>query len=65
MATNPEDQHEKEGICVADVVKCVVLALERHTANHLVPRDLPPDEDGQHLCRFSVDWRDGFVWHRT
>ena len=26
MATNPEDQHEKEGICVADVVKCGVLA---------------------------------------
>ena len=26
MATNPDDQHEKEGICVADVVKCAVLA---------------------------------------
>ena len=26
MATNSEDQHEKEGICVADVVKCGVLA---------------------------------------
>ena len=26
MTTNPEDQHEKEGICVADVVKCGVLA---------------------------------------
>ena len=26
MATNPEEQHEKEGICVADVVKCGVLA---------------------------------------
>ena len=26
MANNPEDQHEKEGICVADVVKCAVLA---------------------------------------
>ena len=26
MASNPEDQHEKEGICVADVVKCGVLA---------------------------------------
>ena len=26
MATNPEEQHEKEGICVADVVKCAVLA---------------------------------------
>ena len=26
MATNPDDQHEKEGICVADVVKCGVLA---------------------------------------
>ena len=25
MATNPDDQHEKEGICVADVVKCAVL----------------------------------------
>ena len=25
MATNPEEQHEKEGICVADVVKCAVL----------------------------------------
>ena len=25
MATNPEDQHEKEGVCVADVVKCAVL----------------------------------------
>ena len=26
MATNPDDQHEKEGICFADVVKCGVLA---------------------------------------
>ena len=26
MATNPEEQHEKEGICMADVVKCAVLA---------------------------------------
>ena len=26
MATSPEEQHEKEGICVADVVKCGVLA---------------------------------------
>ena len=26
MATSPEEQHEKEGICVADVVKCAVLA---------------------------------------
>ena len=26
MANNPEEQHEKEGICVADVVKCAVLA---------------------------------------
>ena len=26
MATNPEEHHEKEGICVADVVKCAVLA---------------------------------------
>lgn len=26
MDTNSEDQHEKEGICVADVVKCGVLA---------------------------------------
>ena len=26
MATNPDEQHEKEGICVADVVKCAVLA---------------------------------------
>ena len=26
MATNSEEQHEKEGICVADVVKCGVLA---------------------------------------
>ena len=25
MATNPDEQHEKEGICVADVVKCAVL----------------------------------------
>ena len=25
MATNPEEQHEKEGISVADVVKCAVL----------------------------------------
>jgi hypothetical protein len=25
MATNPEDQHEKEGVSVADVVKCAVL----------------------------------------
>tara|TARA_R100000315_G_C5225324_1_gene136512 strand:+ start:690 stop:956 length:267 start_codon:yes stop_codon:yes gene_type:complete len=25
MASNPEDNHEKEGICVADVVKCAVL----------------------------------------
>lgn len=25
MAETPEDQHEKEGICVADVVKCAVL----------------------------------------
>ena len=25
MATNPEEHHEKEGICVADVVKCAVL----------------------------------------
>tara|TARA_R100000750_G_C2293776_1_gene75972 strand:- start:92 stop:358 length:267 start_codon:yes stop_codon:yes gene_type:complete len=26
MATNPEEHHEKEGICIADVVKAVVLA---------------------------------------
>ena len=26
MATNPEEQHEKEGICMADVVKALVLA---------------------------------------
>ncbi len=26
MASNHEDEHEKEGICVADVVKCAVLA---------------------------------------
>ena len=25
MATNPEDQHEKEGVNVADLVKCAVL----------------------------------------
>jgi len=25
MASNQEDNHEKEGICVADVVKCAVL----------------------------------------
>ena len=25
MATNPEEQHEKEGVSVADVVKCAVL----------------------------------------
>jgi len=25
MAETPEDNHEKEGICVADVVKCAVL----------------------------------------
>jgi len=26
MANNPEEQHEKEGICMADVVKALVLA---------------------------------------
>jgi len=26
MPTNPEEQQEKEGICMADVVKAVVLA---------------------------------------
>ena len=26
MATNPEDQHEKDGICMADVIKALVLA---------------------------------------
>ena len=26
MATNPDEQHEKEGICIADVVKTAVLA---------------------------------------
>jgi len=26
MAETPEDNHEREGICVADVVKCAVLA---------------------------------------
>ena len=26
MANNPEEQHEKEGICIADVVKTAVLA---------------------------------------
>ena len=25
MATNPEEQHEEEVICVSDVVKCAVL----------------------------------------
>jgi len=25
MATNPEEHHEKEGVSVADVVKCAVL----------------------------------------
>ena len=25
MASNPEEQHEKEGVSVADVVKCAVL----------------------------------------
>ena len=26
MASNPEEQHEKEGICIADLVKTAVLA---------------------------------------
>ena len=26
MAETPDNHHEKEGICVADVVKCAVLA---------------------------------------
>lgn len=26
MATNPDEQHEKEGICIADLVKTAVLA---------------------------------------
>ena len=26
MATNPDEQHEKEGICIADVVKTAGLA---------------------------------------
>ena len=26
MATNPEEHHEKEGVSVADLVKCAVLA---------------------------------------
>ena len=26
MANNPEEQHEKEGICIADLVKTAVLA---------------------------------------
>ena len=26
MATNPQEHHEKEGVCIADVVKAVVLA---------------------------------------
>ena len=25
MASNPEDQHEKEGVNIADLVKCAVL----------------------------------------
>ena len=25
MADNTEEQHEKEGVCIADVVKCTVL----------------------------------------
>ena len=65
MATNPEDQHEKEGVCMADVVKCAGACLERHAADRLVSGDLPSDENGQHLRRFSADWRDGIVWHRT
>jgi len=26
MATTPEEHHEKEGVCIADIVKAVVLA---------------------------------------
>ena len=38
MASNPEDQHEKEGVSVADLVKCAVLGLERHTSDRLLSR---------------------------
>ena len=66
MASNPEDQHEKEGISMADVVKAAgVLGLERCTADRFLSGHLSSDEDGQYVRGVTVDWRDGFVWHRT
>ena len=65
MATNPEEQHEKEGICVADVVKCAVLAWSATLLTISYLGIYPPDEDGQHVRRFAAYWRDGIVWHRT
>ena len=50
MAETPDDHHEKEGICVADVVKALVLfwSATLLTASYL--GIVPSDENGQHVC---------------
>ena len=48
MAETPDDHHEKEGISIADVVKCGAR-LECCADCRILPGDLSPDENGQHV----------------
>ena len=64
MASNPEDQHEKEGISMADVVKWLVV-LERYTPYRLLSGHLPSDENGQYVRGVTADGRNGLVWYRA
>ena len=63
MPDNREEQHEKEGICIADVVKCTVACLERNVADSVLSRVFPTDENGQHVCGIAADWRNGVIRH--
>jgi hypothetical protein len=38
MASNPEDQHEKEGVCMADIIKALVLAWSGAMASFGIER---------------------------
>ena len=60
MAETPDDHHEKEGICVADVVKCAVL-FGAPPAHRFLSGPVPSDENGQHLCGVLAHWCDGVI----
>ena len=64
MANNPEEHHEKEGIGVADVVKCAVLLWSATllTVSYL---GIFPQMKMDNTFVATVDRGDGFVWDRA